>query len=219
MGQRISYYKNKFHGDIHDLLFKNYLAFREWYLTMHQTWMEEDNEPFGEEQIREDLMRIGGLQTEFEELPPEVTDRLAAAFTSEYTDYGADGGRLLAFFGPTMATWRYRASDPLILATQDTELITLYKYLTYGRSLKGGVLPEYEWDSQTGYLSVKEQVILKAKIEHYFGDLDQMTHQYCQSPDAIGGVEYVWCALEEIKEDQLELISNIEALIPPSAMR
>jgi hypothetical protein len=79
MGQRISYFKNNFDKGLKDLLFENYIKFRQWYLDYDKYSMDEFNEPYGNEKLIAYFNQNMDLQTDFGNLDKNFIDELTAA--------------------------------------------------------------------------------------------------------------------------------------------
>lgn len=234
MGQRISYFKNNFDKGLKDLLFSNYSIFRQWYLDFDKSSMDEFNEPFGNERLKEYFNQDNDLQADFATLNKKFIDELTSEFIGTYYDLTHQNNDILEFFGPTMSVWRYDESNKMVSATNDKDFIELWTFITKGRSLKDNMQFEsYTNEYKIGFLNRQEYLLLKSKIEFYFGDNETMKQKFwtnkekAQVEKAINnskdgsyslsghnpkssGLEYVLNTLNELTDKNKELITGIE---------
>jgi hypothetical protein len=206
MGQRISYFKNNFNKGLKELLFDNYSKFRQWYLDFDESSVEEFDEPFGNEKLKEYFKQERNFQEDFEKLDKIFIDELTSEFIGTYFDLTHQNNDILEFFGPTMSVWRYDESNKMVLATQDKDFIELWSYILKGRSLKDNLT----FDSLTneykiGFINRQEYLLLKSKIEFHFGDIKTVQHNQKYS-----GLAYVLEALNELTDKNKELVTGIE---------
>ena len=204
MGQRISYLKNNFDKGLKDLLFENYSNFRTWYLDYDKSSMEEYNEPFGNEVLKDYFKQYRDFEADFENLDKNFIDELTSEFIGTYYDLTSQDNNILEFFGPMYNKWRYDESTTLVSKTKDSEFIELWTYLIKGRSLKDRLYFESLTNEyKIGFLDRQEYLQLKSKIEFHFGDTETI------SPKNSGFV-YVLIALNELTEKNKEIITGIE---------
>ncbi len=231
MGQRISYFKNNYNKGLKELLFDNYSNFRQWYLDFDKSSMDEFNEPFGNEKLKEYFNQDNDLQTDFATLNKKFIDELTSEFIGTYYDFTHQNNNIFDFFGPVFNKWRYDESTGMVLKTSDTEFIELWSYLIEGRSLKDKLY----FDSLTnehkiGFLDRQEYLLLKSKIELHFGDAKTIRNKYWTNKEKeefekamndksyaltahnpkSSGLEYVLSALNELTYKNKELITGIE---------
>jgi len=234
MGQRISYFKNNFNKGLKDLLIDNYSTFRQWYLDFDKSSMDEFNEPFGNENLKEYFRQERDLQADFENLDKKFIDELTSEFKCSYYNLTHQPNDILEFFGPTMSVWRYDESNKMVSAIKDRDFIELWTYITKGRSLKDNL----QFDSLTneykiGFINRQEYLLLKSKIEFHFGDTETIRQKFwtikekAQVEKAINnskdgsyslsghnpkssGLEYVLDALNILTDKNEELITGIE---------
>jgi hypothetical protein len=234
MGQRISYFKNNFDRGLKELLFDNYSKFRQWYLDFDKSSMEEFNEPFGIEVLKDYFKQERDLQADFEKLDKKFIDELTCEFIGTYYDTTHKENNILELFGPTMSIWRYEESNKMVEETKDKEFIKLWTYITKGRSLKDNLkFDGLTNDYKIGFVSRQEYILLKNKIIFHFGDSETMREKYwtirerTELENAINnskdgsyslsghnpissGLEYVLDALNELTDKNKELITGIE---------
>lgn len=234
MGQRISYFKNNFSKGLKDLIFENFSSFRQWYLDTDKSSLEEFNEPFGNENLKNYLKQNTDLKTDFDKLDKKLIDELTAEFIASYCDLTDRNSNLLQFFGPTMSRWRYEQSSEMVLETKNEDFIRLWNYIVKGRSLKDNSdFNSYTNDYKIGFLTFNEHRLLKEKIETYFGKIEIIKERYWTDKEkkelekAIAnsknssyslsghnpkssGLEYVLQALNEVTDSKNELITGIE---------
>lgn len=234
MGQKISFFKNNFDKRLKELLIDNYSTFRPWYLDYHKSSMEEFNEPFGTEALKIYLRGETEFITDIDNLDKKLINELTAEFIGHYCDLTDRDGKILAFFGPTMSTWRYDKSNEMVMATKDNDFIRYWNYIVKGRSLKDNAAFEsYTNDYKVGFLDRQEYLLLKSKIEYYFGDIETIRQNFWTQGEKIktdeaiknskgssyslsghnpksSGLEYVLEAINELTDKNKELITAIE---------
>ncbi|MCB9261286.1 MAG: hypothetical protein H6607_02765 [Flavobacteriales bacterium] len=234
MGQRISYFKNNYDKGLKELLFDNYSTFRQWYLDFDKSSMEEFNQPFGNEGLKEYFNQNKDLQADFATLDKKFIDELTSEFIGIYYDLTHQHNDILDFFGPTMSVWRYDASNKMVSSTKDKDFIELWTFITKGRSLKDNLqFDSFTNDYKIGFINRQEYLVLKNKIELYFGDIETMRRKHwtnkekAQLEKAIesskdgsyslsghnpksSGLEYMLDAINELTEKNKELITGIE---------
>lgn len=234
MGQRISYFKNNFGKGLKDLIFENFSSFRQWYLDTDKSSIEEFNEPFGNENLKNYFKQNTNLKLDFDNLDKNLIAELTAEFIGSYCDSLERNNNLLEFFGPNMSNWRYEQSSEMVLATKDEDFIRLWNYIIKGRSLRDNTnFNSYENDYKIGFLGFNEQRLLKEKIETYFGDIEIMKQKYWTDKEkkelenAIAnsknssyslsghnpkssGLEYVLEVLNKVADSKNEIIIGIE---------
>jgi uncharacterized protein Usg len=231
MGQRISYFKNNFGKGLKDLLFENYSKFRAWYLDFDKCSMEEFNESFGNEIIKDYFKQERNLSVEFGTLDQKFVDELTSEFIGTYYDLTYQHNEILDFFGPMFNKWRYVESTKLVLKTNDSDFIDLWTYITKGRSLKDGLyFDSFTNEYKIGYLDRQEYLLLRSKIEYHFGDEESIRNKYWTNKEKrqiekqvndnsialtghnpkTSGLEFVLCALNELTDKNKELITGIE---------
>ena len=230
MGQRINYFKNNFHIGLKEIIFENFTSFRKWYLDTDKSSIEEFDEPFGNENLKNYLKQNTDFKTDFKHLDKNLIDELTSDFIGSYYDSTYPNNDLLEFFGPTMNVSRYTESDEMVLETKNKEFIKIWRYLTKGRSLKDN--QEFESISneyKIGFLTIKEVELLKNNILNYFGNIETMKSRYWTTNEKrelekskngpyslsghnpkSSGLEYVLTAINELKEYNKELITGIE---------
>jgi hypothetical protein len=210
MGQRISYYRNNFKKGFKEIIFNNFSAFKEWYLEMDNSSMEEFDEPFGNETLIIHLKQSPDLKTDFPNLDKKLVDELTSEFIGSYCDLTDRENKILELFGPSINTRRYLESDEMILKTNDEVLIRLWNFIIKGRSLSdNGYFHSFTNDYKIGFLTYDEQRILKTKIENHFGNIElirQISGPYAE----IVGLECVLQVLNEMTADNKDLITAIE---------
>lgn len=133
MGQRISYFKNSYDKGLKELLFDNYSTIRQWYLEFDKSSMEEFNQPFGNERLKEYFNQNKDLQADFATLDKNFIDELTSEFVGTYYDLTHQHNDILEFLGPTMSVWRYDESNEMVSATNDKDFIELWTFMTKGR--------------------------------------------------------------------------------------
>jgi len=96
----------------------------------------------------------------------------------------------------------------MVLATKDEDLIRLWNYIIKGRSLKDNTdFDSYTNDYKIGFLAFTEYMLLKEKIETYFGNIETIKKK---SNPGSSGLEFVSQAIDEIADNKNELITGIE---------
>jgi hypothetical protein len=234
MGQRISYFKNDHGKGLKDLLIENFSAFKIWYLDYDKDSIEEFNEPFADETFKAHLVAVNDLALDFKNLEKKFIDELTSEFIGIYYDYTHQGNDMLTFFGPTMSIWRYQESDDMVLSTKDPDFINLWNFLIKGRSLKDNqAFGSYTNEYKIGFLSQDENKQLKSKIEHYFGDIEDLHKKYWTDTEKMkfqqaidnskdgtwsmsnhnpksSGLEYVLDAINSLTTHHKELITGID---------
>lgn len=234
MGQRISYFKNNFGKGLKELIFENFSSFQQWYLDTDKSSIDEFNEPFGNDTLKDYFKQARDLQGDFEILDKNFIDELTSEFIGSYYDLTHQHNDIFEFFGPTMSIWRYAESDKMVSATYDKDFIELWTFITKGRSLKDNL----HFDSLTneykiGFINRQEYLLLKSKIEFHFGDTETIKRKFWTSREKAklekaisdskdgsyslsghnpksSGLEYVLDALNELTEKNKELITGIE---------
>lgn len=234
MGQRVSYFKNNFGKGLKELIFENFLSFQQWYLDTDKSSIEEFNEPFGNDNLKEYFKQARDLQEDFETLDKHFIDELTSEFIGSYYDLTHQHNDMLEFFGPTMSVWRYAESDKMVSATYDQDFIELWTFITKGRSLKDNLhFDSFTNEYKIGFINRQEYLLLKSKIEFHFGDTETMNQKFWTSREKAefekaisnskdgsyslsghnpksSGLEYVLDALNELTEKNKELITGIE---------
>jgi len=235
MGQRIGYYRNYQKKGLKDIIFENFAPFREWYLDREQSSLEDFDEQFGNETIKNYFKRDPDFKFDFHKLDKKLIDELVSEFIGVYWDLTFSENKIFEFFGPTMSTWRYRASCEMVLKTNDEQFIRLWNYIiTKGRSLRNNAdFDSYTNEDKIGFLAFDEQRVLKAKIETYFGNIEQIRQRYLTDHEILqkqkpiensknggysfpghnpksAGLEYVLDVLNEMTAYESELITVIE---------
>lgn len=208
MGQRITYFKSNSGKGLKETIFDHSPSFRQWYLDTAQSSVEEFNEPFGNENLKNYLKQNTDFKTGFDNLEKNLVDELTAEFIGSYCDLIDRDNNLLMLFGPAMNKWRYAESSEMVLATKDEDFIRLWNYIIKGRSLKDNAdFDSYTNDYKIGFLSFTEYMILKEKIETYFGNIEVIKKK--SNPES-SGLEFVLQVLDEIADSRNELITGIE---------
>lgn len=234
MGQRISYFKNNFNKGLKELIFENFSSFRQWYLDTDNSSIEELNEPFRNEKLKLYFKQNTDYKTDFDNLDKNLIDELTSEFIGSYCDLTDRNSNLLEPFGPTMNKWRYNQSNEMVSATKDEDFIRLWSFVIKGRSLKDNCdFNSFTNDYKIGILDRQEYLLLKSKIEYYFGDNETMKQKYWtnsekkQMDEAIrnlndgsyslsghnpktSGLEYMMEVLNELTDKNNELIIGIE---------
>ncbi len=215
-------------------MFENYSEFRTWYLDYDKSSIEEFNEPFGNEILKDYFKQERNLQTDFGSLDKSFIDELTSVFIGTYCDLTDQQNKIFEFFGPMFNKWRYEESTKKVGKTNDKVFIDLWTYITKGRSLKDNL----DFDSLTneykiGFLDRQEYLLLKSKIELYFGDIETIRHNYWTNSEKkqlemamknskdnsyslsghnpkSSGLEYVLEAINELTDKNKELITGIE---------
>jgi hypothetical protein len=198
MGQRTVYYKSINGKTLRENLKSDYAQFRDWALTSNSQSLTEDDERL----INVDLETLlkDNATDKLKEWSQESIDNLVFEYLLTYCDYGP-GQEKFKIVGPMMSTWRYEKSDKLINSSSDKDLITIWNYLTKGRSIKnncpfispdndGQVIGFWDW-SERDFLS--QRLIKFDKVER---DNE--------------GIEYVLSVIDELKNDKSDLIINVE---------
>ena len=234
MGQRISFFKNNYNIGLKDLLINNYSIFRQWYLDSDKSSREEFNETFGNECIIDYFKKDLDFISEFNNLDKKIIDELTSDFIGSYCDLTDRESKILEFFGPTMSVWRYDESNKMVSRTNDRDFIELWTFITRGRSLKDNKQFEsYTNEYKIGFINRQEYILLKSKIEFYFGDNETIKRKFWTTKEKVqlerainnskdgsyslsghnpksSGLEYVLDALNELTEENKELITGIE---------
>jgi len=234
MGQRISYYKNNYDKGLKELLFDNYSNFRQWYLDFDKSSIDEFNEPFGNESLKEYFIQDRDLEMDFATLDKKFIDELTSEFVGTYYDLSHQQNDILDFSGPTMSVWRYDESNKMVSATKDKDFIELWTFITKGRSLKDRLqFDSFTNEYKIGFLNRDEYLLLKSKIEFHFGNNEVLRLKYWtksekrQLEKAItnskdgsyslsghnpksSGLEYMLDAINELTKKNKELITGIE---------
>ena len=234
MGQRISYFKNNLNKGLKELIFENFSSFRQWYLETDNSSIEEFNEPLGNEKLKLYFKQKTDFKTDFDKLDKNLIDELTSEFIGSYCDLTNRNSNLLELFGPTMNKWRYNQSNEMVSATKDEDFIRLWSFAINGRSLKDNYdSNSFTNDYKIGFLDRQEYLLLKSKIEYYFGDTETIKKKYWtnsekkQIDEAIrnsndgsyslsghnpktSGLEYMMEALNELTDKNNELITGIE---------
>ena len=208
MGQRITYFKSNSGKGLKETIFDNYPSFRQWYLETDHSSVEEFHEPFGNENLKNYLKQNTAFKLNFDNLEKNLIDELTAEFIGSYCDLTDRDNHLFRLFGPAMNKWRYAESSEMVLATKDEDLIRLCNYIIKGRSLKDNTdFDSYTNDYKIGFLAFTEYMLLKEKIETYFGNIDTIKKK---SNPGSSGLEFVSQAIDEIADSKNELITGIE---------
>lgn len=231
MGQRISYYKNNFNIGFKDLIFENFSKFKTWYLDKDKFSMEQFNEPFGEDSLRYYFKKESDLKTDFDKLSKFFINELIAEFVGTYFDSTHQNNDVLEYFGPMFNKWRYNESTELVYETKDKKFIELWKYLIFGRSLKDNLYYESLYiELNIGFLNRQEYLLLKSKIEMYFGNHTTMRNKFWTNEEKekyekalsdntfiltehnpkTSGLQYVLYAINELTDQNKDLITGIE---------
>jgi len=234
MGQRISYFKNNFDKGLKDLLFENYIKFRQWYLDYDKYSMDEFNEPYGNEKLIAYFNQNMDLQTDFGNLDKNFIDELTAEFIGSYYDTTHQQNDMLEFYGPCINKWEYDKSTEMVLQTNDKDFIKLWNFLILGRSLKDNEeFDSFTNDYKIGFINRQEYLLLKSNIEFHFGNNETIRKKYWTNSEKLqlenaiknstngsyslighkpksAGLEYVLHALNELTEKNKELITAIE---------
>lgn len=234
MGQRISFFKNNFDKRLKDLLFDNYSKFWTWYLDNYKSSIEEFNEPFGNELLIKYFKQDRDFHAEFESLDKKFIDELTSEFIGTYYDLTSQDNDILELFGPMFNKSRYDESTKMVTKTNDNDFIELWTYLTKGRSIKDKLhFESFTNEYKIGFLDRQEYLLLKSKIEFYFGDSETIRKKYWteserkQVEKAIrdsrdgaytlsghnpksSGLEYFLEALNAMTDKNKELIIGIE---------
>jgi len=232
MGQRISFYKNRSGKSLKELFFSTYSDFRSWYLERNKNALAEFNEAYGSEELLTYFERNEDFVADFDRLDTKLINELMVEFVSEYTYLRAPFVHILESFGSITNKWRYDESTQMVLGTKNLEFIELWNFLIYGRSLKAfSECATYTDETKIGFLAVEEQARLEYLIRHYFGDVRSTTDNYWSTTAVeeykkaaegpfggrlttynppTDGLDSVLSALEEIKSEQVELITEID---------
>jgi hypothetical protein len=231
MGQRISYFKNNFSKGLKNILFENYSKFRTWYLDYDKSSIQEFNESFGNEILKDYFKQERNLEAEFENLDKNFIDELTSEFIGTYYDLTHQNNDIFEFFGPMFNKWRYDKSTKMVSKTNDTEFVELWSNLTKGRSLKDDLhFDSFTNEYKIGFLYRQEYLLLKSKIELHFGKIEAIRDKYWTESEKkqfekamndksyalsghnpkSSGIEYVLSALNELTDKNKELITGIE---------
>ncbi|SHE65329.1 hypothetical protein SAMN04488522_101819 [Pedobacter caeni] len=234
MGQRISFFKNNFNKGLKDLIFENFSAFRQWHLDSAKSSMEDLNEPYGNEILENYLHQENNLKKDFHKLDKRLIDELTAKFVADYCDTTDGEGKILEFLEPSVNKWRYEASTEMVMQTGDKDFVQFWNFLIRGRSLKDNAdFDSYSNDFKIGFLTFDEHQLLKAKIELYFGNPEQLKHNFWTEEEKLkeqnaikdskngtyslsghnpksSGLENVLQVLNQMTHEKNELITSIE---------
>ncbi|MFN8712496.1 MAG: hypothetical protein ACK5Z2_06560 [Bacteroidota bacterium] len=202
MGVRIAYYINDSGKKLVDLIIKDYPFFRENYLNLNSESVETQKMALGDE----NLIRFLEQNDKIDDLD-RFSDQIVNEIVQEYFLSSIDN--LIKFnstfdiIGPCLNKINYTGSSLLINQTNNDQLIKLWNYLIFGRSIKDGATStSFSNDISLGFLSAEEQRELVQLLEVNFN--------INKSGFDLTGIILVLDVLKEMNEHSTELISTVD---------
>ncbi len=232
MGNYIGFHKNCSGKPLKELVFEYYDDFRTWYLQRNQESMDDFYEGEGSKELLAYFEQDTDFVNEFDTLDDRLINELSSEFVYIFINFNFTTTILFEQFGTNEKTGGYMESTEMVYHTKDPKFIELWTYLIQGRTLKKSLyFNTYNQIDRVGFLTVEEQSRLRELIVQYFGDVHARTDEYWsttaveeykkisegQSQGRLtaphpptAGLSAVLGALDDIKDEKVELVTTIE---------